>query len=109
MTELSKKIGLDGLALCAAKEDFTLINELNIDMSEYRVPWFENIRGRELKQLFGEHNDLQFNKKKRGNKDYAEILSDNETSGSKSSSTEKNQFLVNSNAPSKLKSLPTSE
>jgi hypothetical protein len=54
VTELSKKMGLDGLALCSSKEDFTLIEELNIDMSEYRVPWFENIRGRELKQLFGE-------------------------------------------------------
>lgn len=66
MTELSKKFGLDGLALCAAKEDFSLIDELNIDMSEYRVPWFDNIRGREMKQLFGEQHELDFRKKKRG-------------------------------------------
>jgi hypothetical protein len=41
-------MGLDGLALCAAPEDFSLVDELNIDMSEYKVPWFEKIRGREL-------------------------------------------------------------
>jgi hypothetical protein len=72
-------MGLDGLALCAAKEDFTLIDELNIDMSEYRVPWFDQIRGRELKQLFGEQNEHQvFEKKKRGKRVYSEIISDNE-------------------------------
>lgn len=43
--ELTKRIGLDGLALCASKEDFSFVDELNIDMS---VPWFEQIRGREL-------------------------------------------------------------
>ena len=48
VNELSKRMGLDGFALCAAPEDFSLVDELNIDMSEYKVPWFEQIRGREL-------------------------------------------------------------
>ena len=49
MKELSKRIGLDGLALCAAKEDFTLFNELNIDFSEYQdVPWFDRLGGGEI-------------------------------------------------------------
>lgn len=54
MTELSKRIGLDGLALCAAKEDFTLADELNININEYQRPWFDQFRGRDMQQLFGE-------------------------------------------------------
>ncbi len=53
-------MGLDGFALCAAPEDFSLVDELNIDMSEYKVPWFEQIRGRELQQLFGEQKIQEF-------------------------------------------------
>ncbi len=59
MKELSKRIGLDGLALCAAKEDFTLFNELNIDFSEYQdVPWFDRLGGREIPQLFNESRPI---------------------------------------------------
>ena len=41
VAELSKRIGLDGLAFCAAQEDFTLANELNINFNEYERPWFD--------------------------------------------------------------------
>lgn len=60
VNELSKRMGLDGFAFCAAQEDFSLIDELNIDMSEYRVPWFDQIRGREIQKLFGEQNEQEF-------------------------------------------------
>ena len=60
VTELSKRMGFDGFALCAAQEDFSLVDELNIDMSEYRVPWFDQMRGRELQQLFGERSEQEF-------------------------------------------------
>lgn len=69
-------MGLDGFALCAAPEDFTLVDELNIDMSEYKVPWFEQIRGRELQQLFGEQNIQEFKQRKQTGRKYSDILSD---------------------------------
>ena len=63
VTELSKRMGLDGFAMCGATEDLTFIDELNIDESAYRLPWFDQMRGSELQQLFGEKKHRVFNKK----------------------------------------------
>lgn len=86
VTELSKRMGLDGFALCAAQEDFSLVDELNIDMSEYRVPWFDQIRGREIKQLFGEQHELEFKQRRRPHR-YSDILSDKGSSSSREKAT----------------------
>ena len=69
-------MGLDGFAMCSRAEDLTFIDELNIDESAYRLPWFDQIRGSELNNLFGEKKDRVFPKKHKQR--YSDIVSDNE-------------------------------
>jgi hypothetical protein len=58
-------MGLDGIAMCAAEEDFTLVDELGIEIVQDRQPWYDQIRGNELQQLFGEKQKHQFKHKRR--------------------------------------------
>lgn len=48
-------MGLDGLALCGAVEDFTFLDELNFEGLDTNEAWYDQMKGSEMKMLFNEH------------------------------------------------------
>lgn len=58
-------MGIDGIALCASEEDFTVSNDLNLNLlTNQQEPWYNCIKEKQLENLFSEHEHSGIQKQK---------------------------------------------
>jgi len=62
LTKVAERIGIDGLAVCGDEADCSFFDEYNFEglMNE---PWYERIKGNEMRMLFGTKSPQQHPRK----------------------------------------------